>query len=210
MKIRQLRDIIARGHDRGGPLFRSLIVRYPPARLRDRRMYETYLEIVGLLATALGDQELNPEQAADAEAYIEAVGPSIAEYEADAFHLSDVKPRELVRFLMEQSGLSQVDLAGDFGGQPNVSAFLAGRRKLNAGQIARLAHRFRVSADLFHGRRRKKERRASFGELAPGPVWQFPAREVNRPVAHERARPWPVPKPSAARKTGSRHKHEGR
>ena len=49
---------------------------------------------------------------------------------------------------MEQHGLSQSDLP-EIGSQGVVSETLAGRRMLNARQIAALVARFGVSADLF-------------------------------------------------------------
>ena len=54
----------------------------------------------------------------------------------------------MLRFLMEQHGLSQSDLP-EIGSQGVVSEILSGRRLLNARQITVLVARFGVSADLF-------------------------------------------------------------
>ena len=76
------------------------------------------------------------------------VGPAIEAYESKLCPLPDASPREVVRLLMEQNGLVQKDLP-EIGNQSVVSQFLAGKRSLNARQIAALAARFHLSADVF-------------------------------------------------------------
>lgn len=76
------------------------------------------------------------------------VGPAIEAYESKLCPLPDASPREVVRLLMEQNGLVQKDLP-EIGNQSVVSQFLAGKRRLNARQIAALAARFHLSADIF-------------------------------------------------------------
>jgi HTH-type transcriptional regulator / antitoxin HigA len=59
------------------------------------------------------------------------------------------EPPALLRFLMDQHGLRQDDLAEMFGSQPNVSEVLSGKREINAHQARALASRFGVSAVVF-------------------------------------------------------------
>ncbi|MFA7391115.1 MAG: helix-turn-helix domain-containing protein [Pigmentiphaga sp.] len=54
----------------------------------------------------------------------------------------------VLQFLMEQHGLKQSDLS-EVGSQSVVSQILSGRRMLNARQVAALAARFGVGADVF-------------------------------------------------------------
>ena len=54
-----------------------------------------------------------------------------------------------MRFLMEQHGLKQKDLADVFGAQSIVSEVLSGKRELNKQQIRRLSERFHVSPEVF-------------------------------------------------------------
>lgn len=72
----------------------------------------------------------------------------IADYDDKHHPLPAVHPREMLRFFMEQHGLSQADLP-EIGSQGVVSEILSGRRTLNARQIAALVARFHASADLF-------------------------------------------------------------
>jgi len=55
---------------------------------------------------------------------------------------------QMLRFLMEQHGLKQTDLP-EIGAQSVVSEILRGKPTLNVRQIARLAARFHVPADVF-------------------------------------------------------------
>ena len=54
-----------------------------------------------------------------------------------------------MRFLIEQHGLKQADLADEVGTQSVVSEILNGHRHINARQAKALAQRFGVSASAF-------------------------------------------------------------
>ncbi|MCQ9616945.1 transcriptional regulator [Paenalcaligenes niemegkensis] len=72
----------------------------------------------------------------------------IADYDDKHHPQPALPPREMLRFFMEQHGLSQAALP-EIGSQGVVSEILSGRRMLNTRQIAALVARFHVSADLF-------------------------------------------------------------
>lgn len=55
---------------------------------------------------------------------------------------------DVLRQLMQEHGLTQSQLP-EIGAQSVVSAVLAGKRQLNVRQIARLARRFKLPADVF-------------------------------------------------------------
>ena len=55
----------------------------------------------------------------------------------------------MLRFLLDQHGLTQTDLAAEIGGQSVVSEILSGKRAINARQAKALAARFGVSAVAF-------------------------------------------------------------
>lgn len=73
----------------------------------------------------------------------------IEAYEAEHQALPEATPAETLRYLMEQHGLKQTDLAGELGGQSVVCAILNGKRELNARQVKALAKRFKVSPAVF-------------------------------------------------------------
>jgi HTH-type transcriptional regulator / antitoxin HigA len=73
----------------------------------------------------------------------------IEDFESKRYVLPRAKPVEVLRFLMEQDGLKQKDLADVFGTRSIVSEVLSGKRKLNREHIRRLSERFHVSPEVF-------------------------------------------------------------
>jgi HTH-type transcriptional regulator/antitoxin HigA len=73
----------------------------------------------------------------------------IEDFESKRYVLPRAKPVEVLRFLMEQHGLKQKDLADVFGTRSIVSEVLSGKRKLNREHIRRLSERFHVSPEVF-------------------------------------------------------------
>ncbi|MBI4375256.1 MAG: helix-turn-helix domain-containing protein [Elusimicrobia bacterium] len=113
-------------------------------------MHRRYAEVMRML---FRERELGTLNSSDLEAvdcYIKAVFPFIEEFEKKEFPTKDPSPEQVMRFFMDQQGLSQYDLAKELGGQPVVSNVLRGKRKLNRRQIERLAKRFGVSPAAFY------------------------------------------------------------
>ncbi len=73
----------------------------------------------------------------------------VRDYEDRNVEIPDAEPAAVLRFLMEQHGLRQTDLAELFGSQSNVSEALSGKRKINVRQARVLAKRFGVSVAVF-------------------------------------------------------------
>lgn len=83
------------------------------------------------------------------EEAIELLTLLIEQYENEKYPIPDVEPQEVLRFLLDQSGLSQKDLIPEFGAESTISLVLAGKRKLTRDHIARLSKRFSVSPAVF-------------------------------------------------------------
>lgn len=73
----------------------------------------------------------------------------IADYEAKHYQIGKASGIEVLQELMEANNLRQKDLSEELGGESVVSLILQQKRQLNTQQIARLAHRFRVSPAVF-------------------------------------------------------------
>lgn len=65
------------------------------------------------------------------------------------YQVSQASGINALKFLMEQHGLHQSDLAEEIGSQGVVSEILHGKRKLNINQIKKLSKRFAVSVETF-------------------------------------------------------------
>ncbi|WP_437560360.1 helix-turn-helix domain-containing protein [Acidithiobacillus sulfuriphilus] len=76
------------------------------------------------------------------------LGDLVAEWEARDPMPDRASPLEVLRFLMAQQGLKQVDLP-EIGSQGVVSEVFHGKRTLNLRQARALAERFGVSVQMF-------------------------------------------------------------
>lgn len=66
--------------------------------------------------------------------------------------MPDASPAEVLRFLLDQNGLNQRDVAEELGSETTVSLVLSGKRQLTRDHIARLSQRFHVSPSVFFRR----------------------------------------------------------
>jgi HTH-type transcriptional regulator/antitoxin HigA len=86
------------------------------------------------------------------EEAIELLTLLIERYESERYPVPDADPIDVLRFLLEQNGLTQKDIAPELGSESTVSLVLAGKRRLNRNHIARLSQRFHVSPSVFFGK----------------------------------------------------------
>jgi HTH-type transcriptional regulator/antitoxin HigA len=86
------------------------------------------------------------------EGTIDLLTVLIERYEAERYPVPDADPIDVLRFLLEQNGLSQRDIASELGSESTVSLVLSGKRRSNRDHIARLSRRFHVSPAVFFGK----------------------------------------------------------
>jgi HTH-type transcriptional regulator/antitoxin HigA len=98
---------------------------------------------------ALFDLTAKSDPMPEEEEAIELLTLLVDRYETQRYPLPDVEPAEMLRFLLDQNGLSQRDVAAELGSESTVSLVLSGRRPLNRDHIARLSERFHVSPAVF-------------------------------------------------------------
>lgn len=101
---------------------------------------------------ALFDLTAKADPTQEEEEAIELLTLLVDRYETQRYPLPDVEPAEMLRFLIDQNGLSQRDVAEELGSESTVSLVLSGRRPLNRDHIARLSARFHVSPAVFFPR----------------------------------------------------------
>lgn len=95
----------------------------------------------------------DPKQGSPQYDRMELLTILIAAYEEE--HLPPIEPaspQELVRFMAEQKGMSNSDLAKLLGGRPRLSEFVRGTRELSKAQIVRLGKSLGIPADLLLSR----------------------------------------------------------
>ncbi|MBK1720562.1 helix-turn-helix domain-containing protein [Thiocystis violacea] len=99
--------------------------------------------IIEVLLNEIGDNENHP--LADVLDYL---ADQVAAYEDVHTPIQESEPKEVLRFLMDQHGLKQEDLA-DCAPQSRISDILSGRRGISKEIAKKLAKRFNVSAAVF-------------------------------------------------------------
>ena len=82
--------------------------------------------------------------------YLDVQSDLIERYEDQTDPPRDVSDAEMLRFLMDQQAVKQVELSAATGiVESTISAILSGKRTLNRSQIGKLASHFHVSPGVF-------------------------------------------------------------
>jgi HTH-type transcriptional regulator/antitoxin HigA len=111
--------------------------------IHDEASYDQMVALMNSLLDAVGDDE---EHALSG--LLELVGDLVSKYEAEHYAIETAAPKDSLRFLIEARGLKQEDL-GVVVAQSNLSAILAGKRKISATLAGKLGKFFDVSPALF-------------------------------------------------------------
>jgi len=111
--------------------------------VRNEQDYAQARATIEVLLDEIGDDENHP--LADVLDYL---SDQVEAYEDERYAIPASEPKEVLRFLMDQHGLKQEDLA-DCAPQGRVSDILNGRRSISKEIAKKLARRINVSAALF-------------------------------------------------------------
>jgi HTH-type transcriptional regulator/antitoxin HigA len=98
-------------------------------------------------ARALVDRLWTSEDPADI-ARLRAQAYLIAAYEESKWPRRPARTADLIRYLMDQHGLTRADMVPILGTPSRVSEVLAGKKGLSMAMVQRLRARFHVPADL--------------------------------------------------------------
>lgn len=120
----------------------------PPRVITSKAAHEAYKKVLEAVLDSI-DKEKNKDRKAALEEYAQQIAIHVERYEKLTFK-NTATSRDVLEFLMEQHGLTQMDLSKELGGQPVVSDTLSGKRKLSAEQIEQLSRKFHVSPATFY------------------------------------------------------------
>src|SRR5437899_1587119 len=93
------------------------------AAIQTPRQYDQTVAFMNQLLDLVGENERHP-----LAGLLDLVGELVAAYESRTHAVPDVPPREVLRLLMEQNGLTQTDLHREVGGKPVLGDDLHGKR----------------------------------------------------------------------------------
>jgi HTH-type transcriptional regulator/antitoxin HigA len=105
--------------------------------------YDHMVALMQSLLDVVGDDEDHP-----LSSLLELAGDLVLRYEQKHHAIEGVSPKDALRFLMEARGLKQEDLSAIVV-QGNLSAILAGKRKISATLAGKLGKFFGISAAVF-------------------------------------------------------------
>jgi HTH-type transcriptional regulator / antitoxin HigA len=115
----------------------------PLLSLRNEQEYDRAVERLNRLLDEVGTDEQHPLYT-----LLDTLGTLIHAYEEEHHPIPECSGVDVLRFLMEEHGLTQSDLP-EIGSQGVVSEILRGKRELNVRQMRALAKRFHVSPGVF-------------------------------------------------------------
>jgi len=115
----------------------------PLLTIRNEREYEQAVKRLNGLLDEIGTRERHPLYE-----LLDTLGTLIHAYEEKHHAMPESSGADMLRFFMEEHGLTQSDLS-EVGSQGVVSEILTGKRELNIRQIRALAKRFGVSPAVF-------------------------------------------------------------
>lgn len=115
----------------------------PLLSLRNEQEYDRAVERLNRLLDEVGTDEQHPLYT-----LLDTLGTLIHAYEEEHHPIPECSGIDVLRFLMDEHGLTQSDLP-EIGSQGVVSEVLRGKRELNIRQIRALATRFQVSPAVF-------------------------------------------------------------
>lgn len=111
--------------------------------IRHEADYDRAVEYLNELLDEIGEQESHPLYG-----FLDTLGMLLHAYEEQYHCLPSCSGVDILRYLMEEHELTQMDLP-EVGSQGVVSEVLHGKRELNVRQIRALAERFHVSPSVF-------------------------------------------------------------
>jgi len=115
----------------------------PLLTIHNERQYNSAVIRLNELLDEIGDNEKH-----SLYGLLDTLGTLVHVYEEEHYPIPEAAGSEILRFLMDEHGLTQSDLP-EVGSQGVVSEILNGKRELNVRQIRFLAEKFKVSTAVF-------------------------------------------------------------
>ncbi|MBL8863926.1 MAG: helix-turn-helix domain-containing protein [Planctomycetia bacterium] len=134
-----IRKLYGKTEDR----YLDLVRRFPLRPLRSEADLDAAVAMVDELLDR--DTLSRPEQD-----YLDVLADLVEAYEAEAVPMRPASDAELLRFLLQNKGVTQSEAAAKSGlAESVVSEILSGKRKLNRTQIGKLSRYFHVEPGAF-------------------------------------------------------------
>lgn len=124
--------------------YQSLLLDYLPCPVRTQREYAQAFRQIAKLMSA------GPELPQAESELLEILSLLVAQYESTEYPIRDASPAEILSFLIDARGVTNVAVAREAGIPRSViTDILAGRRNISTANVAKLAKYFHVSPAVF-------------------------------------------------------------
>ena len=135
-----------RANGRPDAAYLALIERFPLRPLHSERDYDAAVAVLDMLAVRPEASLQRGEQD-----YFETLTMLVEAYDQEhhGIDAEDCDPLAMLKYLMQESGMTQADLGRLLGNRALASLILNGHRHLSKTHIRKLADHFKVSAALF-------------------------------------------------------------
>jgi HTH-type transcriptional regulator / antitoxin HigA len=105
--------------------------------------YDRMVALMNALLDVAGDDENHP-----LSSLLELASDLVSQYEQTHYAIEPALPKDTLRYLMDARGMKQEDLSS-LVAQGNLSAILAGKRKISASLAGKLGKFFGISPAVF-------------------------------------------------------------
>lgn len=105
--------------------------------------YDRMVQLMYALLDTVGDNETHA-----LASLLDLVSDLVSAYDSAHYAIEPSEPKEVLRYLLESKNLTQTALS-EIVPQSNLSAILAGKRKISANLASQLAKLFNVSPAVF-------------------------------------------------------------
>jgi len=119
---------------------------FPLCAIQNEKHHKNALFVVEKLIDHAGSENVSDKGVLN---YLAELTDHIEAYETEQLKKVKTSPKEILKYLMELKGLTQIDLRNELGGQSVVSKVLSGERELNIRQILALSKKFGVTPATF-------------------------------------------------------------
>jgi HTH-type transcriptional regulator/antitoxin HigA len=122
--------------------YQNLLVDFSPRPIKSEREYKRVLKYI--------EQNMEPNPPRDKAQLLDLLAALAADYEEQRFPVPDLKPGELLKFLIDERGITRAELARQTGiPRQKITNAITGTRPLSKGNAIKLAEFFKLRPSAF-------------------------------------------------------------
>jgi HTH-type transcriptional regulator/antitoxin HigA len=122
--------------------YQSLLVDFTPRPINSQREYKRVLEYI--------EENMEPHPPKDKALLLDLLSTLVADYEENRYPIPDLEPPELLKFLINERGVTRAELARQTRiPRQKITNAINGTRALSKGNAIKLAEFFKLRPSAF-------------------------------------------------------------